>query len=301
MKGDFVKYTPNQFVDAFYNSGARMLVLKDFNYANYQEIFICEALAYEIWNSMAALRSTGKGAILHVAPESPWYGTVRSPQLDQLIRSYDSRIGRFDKTAVGVVLQNPKDGAGSVASMQLNAAGEPVGREMNIYLRRLGVAVEAGKAGNFRMGVFNIREYYESHAAFAIPFKQKFGIEFSSYVTFVCTILDRRMLDRMFSLQAVFQDYAHGYEGPLTKDKLLADIEIKSRISALRLGTRPLGMKEIIKCFSIVTLDGSIRNSIHVGLGGPEALMYPLPEETLLLDYVGAPTPVSPFLSPETG
>ena len=81
------------------------LVLTDFTSADLAAFYDLERLAYEIWKTAAALRTTGKGSPLVVCDPPECFADGRSLELDFLVTSYDKRIGKsgWSHSASGVV------------------------------------------------------------------------------------------------------------------------------------------------------------------------------------------------------
>ena len=81
------------------------LVLTDFTSADLAAFYDLERLAYEIWKTAAALRTTGKGSPLVVCDPPECFADGRSSELDFLVTNYDKRIGKSGSphSASGVV------------------------------------------------------------------------------------------------------------------------------------------------------------------------------------------------------
>jgi len=81
------------------------LVLTEFSSADLLNFYSLEKLAYEIWRTAAALRTTGKGAPLTVLKPPVCFSDNRSKELDFLVSNYDKRLGKsgWSYSASGVV------------------------------------------------------------------------------------------------------------------------------------------------------------------------------------------------------
>jgi len=87
------------------------LVLTDFTNIDLLSFYELEKLAYEIWRTAAALRTTGKGAPLIVCDPPDCFIDGRSPELDFLVTNYDQRIDKsgLSHSASGVVFSNENE------------------------------------------------------------------------------------------------------------------------------------------------------------------------------------------------
>lgn len=98
-------------------------VLARFSEADFVNVFRVEGLAYEYWLTTARMRATGKGSTIQVSGANPI--SIRSPELEWLMRSYDSRSSNqpFQASAIGVgfgAAQRPSKPAALFAQYNIN-------------------------------------------------------------------------------------------------------------------------------------------------------------------------------------
>jgi len=80
-----------------------MLVLLEFGKKELCQFYRLEALAHEIWSTIAKRRIIAKGAPLIVNPDLPYISDDRSRELHKLVAIYDSRDKTFIASATGTM------------------------------------------------------------------------------------------------------------------------------------------------------------------------------------------------------
>ena len=102
-------------------------MLSNFTSVDLQHFYNLERLAYEIWRTAAALRTTGKGAPLVVCGLPDSFSDGRSDDLDFLVTNYDERLDNsgLSHSATGVEFSNTNalESAGVVLLPLYNLGG----------------------------------------------------------------------------------------------------------------------------------------------------------------------------------
>lgn len=81
-------------------------VLTNFGLEDLIELYNVERIGYEIWRTMATMRTIGKGASFAVITQEPYYVDIRSEELSFLISFFDNKNRENDVSMNGVMFDS---------------------------------------------------------------------------------------------------------------------------------------------------------------------------------------------------
>lgn len=261
------------------------LVLTQFGVNELAELYHLEVLAYEIWQTMAQMRITGKGASLVVNRERGTLGDDRTPWLNELVTRYDGRRQTFNHSAMGVVFSSRNAGKGILLPRN-NVAGSPDTQLAEQLLRVHGVALGGDFVPNFTLQAVNIAAYFEAHLPLANSFEAQRHVSLASVVAVVSTLSAWAMVEAIRSPGRMLNLYQRAYEGPFAWDQLL-DL-VKSGLSdALAMSGLPIGPAEVDvpSALRFLRLGGPRNEEIDVSIAGPHAAILPFGDKGVVIDY----------------
>lgn len=271
---------------------ANQLVLTDFSNIDLEAFYDLERLAYEIWRTAAALRTTGKGAPLIVDDPPECFADGRSPELDFLVTKYDQRIDRLQSphSAQGVVFSDTSESsaAGCVFIPTYNVGGVTTSDIKELFSKLYRVRIESDITFNFAWVPFNLKEYRKAHLPFASAFHEKYGVSLDAVLTVVAALSFRVFYSwqqtRGISLLRYWQ---RAYEGPCPRQSILEEIIqlIPAACETMGIKKTAITSHEIEAAVRFWELDMSKRRDIDLSYSGPHYVFLPVKDGHIFIDY----------------
>jgi hypothetical protein len=269
------------------------LVLTDFANVDLLAFYDLERLAYEIWRTAAALRTTGKGSPLIVCDSPECFIDGRSPELDFLVTTYDQRLdksGLLSRSASGVVFSEKDEmsAAGFVFLPAYNLGGV-VGKDYaEILSEMFGMKLGVDISFNFACAPFNLREYREAHLPFATSFCEKYRVSLDAVLAVVAALLEMVFCSwYQTGITAFVKFHQRAYEGPHSEKFILDSV-----MSFIPVGCKALGIHESVissdeikEAIKFWKLDVSNRADIDLSYSGPHYLFLPVQDDYFFIDY----------------
>lgn len=270
------------------------LVLTDFSSVDLLDFYDLEKLAYEIWRTAAALRTTGKGAPLKIVGPPICFSDDRSLELDFLVSNYDDRLDKSEDlshSSSGVVFidHNEMSTDGFLFLPTYNLDGI-TGEFYNGLFSKLYNAKVINKdfKYNFAWFPFNLRKYRKSHLSFASSFYKKYKISVDAVLTVIAALLIRILYMWLQTNVGFFTKYhQRAYEGPYHKNFIVDEINkfIPEACIVLEIQESSLTYNDIKAAIDFWTLDISNRMGIDLSYSGPHYLFLPVQEGHFFIDY----------------
>ena len=272
------------------------LVLTDFTNTDLLAFYDLERLAYEIWRTAAALRTTGKGAPLIVCDPPDCFGDGRSPELDFLVTNYDQRLDKssLSHSASGVVFSNEDEiSAAGCALLPIynvgGVAGKVTSKNYKEFLSKLyRVRLKSDITYNFAWDFFNLREYRKAHLPFATPFYEKYGVSLDAVLAVVAALLSRVLyIWQQTGVSAFTRFHQRAYEGPCHTKFILDEIMlfIPAACKTLGIHKADIPSDEIKNAIKFWELDVSNRTDIDLSYSGRHYLFLPIHSDQFFIDY----------------
>ena len=262
------------------------LVIAEFDVTCLIELYDAEKLAYEIWRVGAHLRSTGKGQRLHVGDAEKGFVGVADAELDPLLESHDRRTASFS-SSVGIPGAAPH--AYSTVLLPIyNVQGRTVGEDglRQVWEMTTGMT-HTPFPPNFLWGPFEIAMFYSNHLPFSDAFERRHGVSLTTVISTVIALLVAEITLWNGDVSAFYQAWMRGYSRPMNVERLNAIVQ-----EALPLVSELLGLTEedvasinVEKGIRFWDLDAARQTGIDLIYSGPHAIVVPLDEEWVLLDY----------------
>jgi len=283
---------PEFEVERNFVAQGNQLVLTDFTNTDLLSFYELERLAYEIWRTAAALRTTGKGAPLIVCDPPDCFVDGRSPELDFLVTKYDQRIDKsgLSHSASGVVFSNEDEmsAAGFVFLPIYNIGGVTGKDYKKLFSKMYRVILKSDISYNFVWIPFNLAEYRKAHLPFAAPFYEKYGVSLDAVLAVVAALLLRVLyIWQQTGIGAFTKFHQRAYEGPCSKKFILDEIMlcIPAACKTLGIHRSAIPSKEIKNAIKFWGLDVSNRTDIGLSYSGPHYLFLPIYSDWFFIDY----------------
>ncbi|MBN1315798.1 MAG: hypothetical protein JXA42_10030 [Anaerolineales bacterium] len=273
------------------------LVLTDFTSTDLKRFYDVERLAYEAWRGSAQLRALGKGASLFISDHPETVSEKRSPELNQLIRSYDTRLESSYEahTMSGVVFEHmPEDSEkagivflptyniGKITSEEISPLFERV-----FNLRLFGIGQDQ-MVPNFVWIPFNLKRYRDAHLPYSDAFKTKYSVDLDAVLIVIAALCLR-----VFFIWnhtggiALMRYWQRAYEGPLkweyVVDEIMAFLQPASQV--LGLDQIDLSQLDILAAISFWDLRAAERSDLDITYPGPHCTFLPFGEDRVFIDY----------------
>ena len=268
------------------------LVLTDFTSADLIAFYRLERLAYEIWRTSAALRTTGKGAPLIVCDPPDCFGDGRSLELDFLVTNYDQRLDKsgLSHSASGVVFSNKDEmSAAGFVFLPIYNLGGITSKDYEKFLSKMyRVKLKSEITYNFVWIPFNLTEYRKAHLPFATSFYEKYGVSLDAVLAVVAALLFRVLcIWQQTGISAFTKFHQRAYEGPCSKKFILDEIIyfIPSACKILGIHKSVISSDEIKNAIKFWELDISNRTDIDLSYSGPHYLFLPIQNDQFFIDY----------------
>lgn len=267
------------------------LVLTDFSSSDLLAFYDLEKLAYEIWRTGAALRTTGKGAPLTVADSLECFGDNRSLELDFLVKNYDNRLGKsgWSYSASGVVFPDKDDiSKGGLAFLPIYNLGKVTSKEFEEFFHKAYRVKLVGEITfNFFWLPFNLREYRKAHLPFSKAFHERYDISLDAALAVVAA-LSFRVFNSWYQTRGIsfFRYYQRAYElckVDFIRDEIIYYLPEACRI--LEIDKSSISYNEIQDAIKFWALDESNRNNIDLSYSGPHYIFIPIQNGQVLVDY----------------
>ena len=269
------------------------LVLTDFTNVDLLAFYDLERLAYEIWRTAAALRTTGKGAPLIVCDPPECFADGRSPELDFLVTNYDQRLdksGSLSYSAAGVIFSDKDEmsAAGFVFLPTYNLGGV-TGKDYAEFLSEMfRVKLEVDINFNFVWIPFNLTEYRKAHLPFAASFYEKYGVSLDAVLAVVAA-LSERVFNIWYQTgsSAFARFHQRAYEGPYHEKFILENIMsfIPAACKILGIHKSVISSDEVKDAIKFWELGVSNRADIDLSYSGPHYLFLPVQNDHFFIDY----------------
>ena len=265
------------------------LVLTNFTSSDLTDFYNLEKLAYEIWKTSAVLRAVGKGAPLFVDDHhSEYFGDARSDELDDLLTSYDSRIGGagLTETSSGVVYTDwTKDSIGCVILPVYNVYGVS-SYDLKDIFATYGVHFIQDFTPNFLWTPLNLRQYRIAHAPFAKAFYEKHNVTLDSVLAIIAALSLRALYKWHHAPESLHRYFQRAYivgDTELVKEDLLRFLP--QACKTLGLNKSDVSDSDFLDALSFWTLNDSNRNGIDLSYPGPHYPMLPIRTGKVFIDY----------------
>jgi hypothetical protein len=265
------------------------LVLAEFGEAELLDVYRCEKLAYELWFSMATLRTLAKSAPLRVSDEGGTVGDDRSDELDVLIQIYDGRKRAEEVSLTGTVFGRDKqDGRGHILLPVVNAVHIPWNALRPFFDRyQLKVAgMSTGSYPNFLWMPFDIQGFYVAHAPFASAFQEQFACDLESLLAVIASVSAGALLNWRKSTDFIYKSWQRAYDGPARRQNLVNYINslLDLGLQQVALPIRPSDVDvECVLEFLAVTEEH--RGNMQIRVPGQHAVFLPCGPEKSFLDF----------------
>ncbi|MDY6918370.1 MAG: hypothetical protein SVP26_10605 [Chloroflexota bacterium] len=272
------------------------LVLTDFSNVDLLAFYDLERLAYEVWRTSAALRTTGKGAPLVVSDAPECFGDGRSQELDSLVRTYDERLDRssLSHSASGVIFSGDADmsASGYVLLPIYNVggvAGKVTGNDYQQFMGTMyGVRIAPETTYNFAWIPFNLRDYRKAHSPFAGAFYEKYRVSLDAVLAVVAALLTSVTCAWQEGGVAAFTRFhQRAYEGPCHKEVLRERVSyfLPAACHILGMGESLMTPDAIEHAMRFWELDVSSAKGIDLAYSGPHCLFLPVQPDQFFVDY----------------
>jgi hypothetical protein len=268
------------------------LVLTDFSSIDLAAFYDLERLAYEIWRTAAALRTTGKGAPLIVGDPPECFADARSSELNFLVTKYDQRIDRHQSphSAQGVVFSDASElsAAGCVFTPTYNVGGVTTSDIKELFDKLYKIKIEPDIAFNFAWFPFNLREYRKAHLPLASAFYEKYGVSLDAVLTVVAA-LSFRVFYSWHQTRGIsfFRYWQRAYEGPCPRQSILEEISqlIPAACETMDIKEIAISSHDIESAVRFWELDMSKRREIDLSYSGPHYVFLPVKDGHVFIDY----------------
>lgn len=271
---------------------ANQLVLTDFSKIDLVAFYDLERLAYEIWRTAAALRTTGKGAPLIVDGPPECFVDGRSSELNFLVTKYDQRIDRHQSphSAPGVVFSDASESsaAGCVFIPAYNVLGITASDIKELFSKLYRVRIKHDITFNFAWFPFNLREYRKAHLPFASAFYEKYGVSLDAVLAVVAALSFRLLYSwQQTRGMSLFRYWQRAYEGPCPRQSILGEIIqcIPAACETMGIRKRAISSREIESAVRFWELDISKRRDIDLSYSGPHYVFLPVKDGHVFIDY----------------
>lgn len=268
------------------------LVLTDFTNTDLLAFYDLERLAYEIWRTTAALRTTGKGAPLIACDPPECFVDGRSPELDFLVTNYDQRLDKsgLSHSASGVVFSNEDEmsTAGFVFLPIYNVGGVTTEDYQELLSKMYRVRLESNVTYNFVWIPFNLTEYRKAHLPFAASFYEKYGVSLDAVLAVVAALLLRMLyMWHQTGISAFTRFHQRAYEGPCHRKFILDEtmLFVPGACKILGIHKSVISSDEIKDAIRFWELDVSSRTDIDLSYSGPHYLFLPIQSDQFFIDY----------------
>lgn len=265
------------------------LVLTDFGSSELLESFEVETHAADAYWCMTLLRSLGKGAGLNVTGDrkNP-AGSKRTPELDSLISSYDTRNTPFNASATATVFDNSigKHTKGIILLPQFNTGGTSFTQLRPIFKSFLGAMPLGEGEPNFVWTPFNLLSYYESHCPFGEAFEKKNSVSLESVLATIC-VLCASIVSEWHSHPEVFwHSWQRAYDGPIQLEGFRETLQESMPRILDQIGL-PFDSKQVSvhDAMEFLTLQKQNRDQIDIAYPGPHYIFLPCGDEHIFVDY----------------
>jgi hypothetical protein len=284
---------PEFEVERNFVAQGNQLVLTDFTNTDLLAFYDLERLAYEIWRTAAALRTTGKGAPLIVCDPPECFADGRSPELDFLVTNYDQRLDKsgLSHSASGIVFSNEDEiSAAGFVLMPIYNLGGVTGKDYEEFLSKMYMVrfKSSDVTYNFAWFPFNLAEYRKAHSPFAAPFYEKYGVSLDAVLAVVAALLLRVFyIWRQTGISAFVRFHQRAYEGPCHKEFILDETMffIPAACKILGIHKSVISADEIKDAIKFWELGVSNRTDIDLSYSGPHYLFLPIQGDQFFIDY----------------
>lgn len=268
------------------------LVLTDFANTDLLAFYDLERLAYEIWRTSAALRTTGKGAPLIVCDPPECFADGRAAELDFLVTNYDRRTGRseFSSSASGVTFAEvtQQSAEGCILVPVYNVGGVTSTNFRDLFRKMYGITLVSDMTFNFVWVPFNLREYRKAHLPFAAAFYDRYNVSLDAVLA-VIAALSLRVEHSLLQTRGTsfFRYFQRAYVGPETlksiREAILSLLPDASK--TLGIDEAAVAADELQTALDFWTLDDSNRKAIDLSYSGPHYLLLPVRQDSVFVDY----------------
>src|ERR1035437_4233664 len=264
------------------------LVLTNFGLDELIELYNVERLSYEIWRTMATMRTVGKGANLVVQNTEPYYYDTRDDELAELIEFYDNKQKFFMSSISGVMVdqQQTFDKAGYHLIPYYNVNNSPIDEALIFSLKKLDFEMNKSFITNFKWSLIALKEYYTSHSYYNEEYFKTYNIEVQHIIIFLSSLLSIIALEFNTDAGFIFKMYQRAYEGPYTKeyiiDSIKSHLEMAIKYLNLDIESKSINVERI---FEFLSLNEIERYKIDVPLGGPMKMFLPFNQERFFIEY----------------
>ena len=266
------------------------LVLTDFWLEQYREFRDTEKLAYEVWRTMAQLRTVGKGAPLVVMDGDEWVVDDRDDDLDYLVTNFDQRGLPFSASATGTVFEREfkKGERGLIILPQWNAHRVDYDKLRPIFehFLKAELKTQEGDSPNFIWTPMNIAAFYTAHSPFSEPFRERNGVSLESVIGLVTTMIAHLFISWARQPEYFYRMWQRAYEAPGKPADIKRWIN-ETLPTAIEIYGLPFDAStvDVDAAFDYLSLTDAKRSEIDIGYGGPQAVFIPNGPDQVFIDY----------------
>ena len=266
------------------------LVLLKFGLEELRELYKLEALAHEIWLTVAKMRIVGKGAPLIIDPNSEEIIIDgRSEELDKLVSIFDERQHTFDASATGTVFQRRFDDVsekGTFVVPSYNICHIPHEEFKELFRELYNMDLEGDTFFNFIWSTFELKDYYEAHIPFSEGFPQKYGVSLKELIVVLGVLLQIALQRLSKDIKDAYRYWQRAYMLKDSKDLLVEEIRKNLTFVIERLGIKinenGINIQNVL---NLIELSEEKRKDIDLVTHGPHYMLLPMGQDKICIDY----------------
>jgi len=284
---DIPKDLRSRFKKFFENNS--MLVLLEFGKKELCQFYRLEALAHEIWSTIAKRRIIAKGAPLIVNPDLPYISDDRSRELHKLVAIYDSRDKTLIASATGTIfgdISRRQEHNSYVLFPLYNVERTPA-IEFKQFFDAFDISFELVEnfSFNFNWLPFELKEYHDAHLPFSNSFKEKYGLPFEHIIAVIDALLMRVLAQWQDDTKEIFNYWQRAYK-PTFRNFIISEVSKYLPLTIERLGlsinSDDIDVSAIISFFELTE---DKRKDIDLATQGPHYLILPFKGDSIFIDY----------------
>jgi len=276
----------------------------DFGLTEFMTIPRLEGLAYEYWQTSAALRTIGKGASISYARGDKWITFIEENRdQSKLIESYDQRIGKYNSasTLLGTWLMKQRDrNMGVLVAAHHNVTDKTSNQELNKTL-----GMPSNFVQNFSLSFTDILQFWNSHKFMATAFRQTHSIRLSVMLSTLWWMGNRAMItdgatEVLFNpylndeqKEAVITDafnhlLSRGYTTMPNDEEIGLEFHARMKHFGTNLEQPAPENDEISRAIKWLTLTPDVQNRMSIWSSGPYLPIIPH-GNAFVVDFVALP------------
>lgn len=267
------------------------VVLLSFGLDELRQIYRLEALAYEIWRTIAMMRIVGKEAPMIVDPDSePMVRDGRSSTLEELVRIFDERGQRqgmgVSRTGTSFGAEEENFGEGGFFLIPQYNVGGVTGKELEQLLSNFNLEVGPDFNFNFVWCPFQLKNFYRCHVPFREGFKEKYDVSLEEVMAVLGALLERATCIWAGDGGRLVAYWQRGYEQISSMDFVVTELRgyISRAVSGLGLTVEP-DKVDVSRVIRLLGLTDEKRANIDLVTHGPHYVFLPFGRDRFCIDY----------------